>query len=113
MFRRVIPSWGQIKQFKQPLPEGEENLLTFVDAYLKRDVTFQGGDLTKYDGWLIFVQPFLNGSRPDFVLFNPQVGVQIIEVKDWNLDHYSFEARIEEGKSRQVLYVRDSRGKYP
>jgi hypothetical protein len=36
--------------------------------------------------WEIYVQPHLNGCRPDFVLLNPKVGIGVIEVKDWTLD---------------------------
>ncbi len=89
MFSRVIPSWEQIKQFKQPLTEGELCLLEFLDEYLKKDVSFQGDDLTQYNGWLIFVQPYLNGCRPDIITLNPNVGVQIFEVKDWSFDSFT------------------------
>ena len=109
MFSRIIPSWEQIEQFKQPLTEGEKHLLKFLDANLKHDNLFQGNDLTKYNGWLIFVQPFLNGSRPDIVILNPQVGIQIIEVKDWDLHHYSVEIKREGEQSYAALFVRDSR----
>lgn len=110
MFSRIIPSWEQIEQFKQPLTEGEIHLAKFLDAYLKLDTTFQGDDLTNYNGWLIFVQPFLNGSRPDIIIFNPQVGVQIFEVKDWNIFHYSFGSPKEGGRSYPAFCVRDNRG---
>ncbi len=99
MFSRVIPSWEQIDQFKQPLTEGERHLIKFLDENLKKDDFFQGDDLAKYNGWLIFVQPFLNGSRPDIIIFNPNVGVQIFEVKDWNLKNYSFGTQ---GNSRGI-----------
>jgi hypothetical protein len=36
-------------------------------------------------GWEIYVQPHLNGCRPDFVLLNPKVGIGILEIKDWDL----------------------------
>ncbi len=111
MFSRVIPSWEQIGQFKQPLTDGERCLLQFLNANLKKDDLFQSNDLTKYNGWLIFVQPFLNGSRPDIIIFNPYVGVQIFEVKDWNLDNYSFGR--ESDKSYKKLFVSDGRGRYP
>jgi Nuclease-related domain len=35
-------------------------------------------------GWSIFVQPHLNGERPDFVLTHPERGIVVIEVKDYN-----------------------------
>lgn len=40
--------------------------------------------------WEIYIQPHLNGLRPDFVLLNPDVGIAVFEVKDWNLNamHY-------------------------
>jgi len=111
MISRVIPSWDQIKDFKQPLTDGETHLIKFLDENLKQDSNFkEGDDLTKYNGWLIYVQPFLNGSRPDIIIFNPNIGVQIIEVKDWNLDNYSFQ-RDDSGK--WDFYVTDSRGSYP
>lgn len=105
MFSRVIPSWEDIEQLKQPLTKGERYLLQFLDENLKKDASFQGNDLTQYNGWLIFVQPFLNGTRPDIIIFNPRVGVQIFEVKDWNLCNYSF-------KNREDFCVSDGHGTY-
>lgn len=35
--------------------------------------------------WEVYVQPHLNGLRPDFVLLHPYLGVAVIEVKDWNV----------------------------
>ena len=113
MFCRVIPSWEQISHFRQPLTEGELYLLKFLDANLKRDDLFQGDDLTKYNGWLIFVQPYLNGSRPDIIIFRPNIGAQIFEVKDWNLGNYSFEHKWGADKNDKVFCVSDSRGTYP
>lgn len=114
MFSRVIPPWEQIKQFKQPLTEGELCLLKFLDENLKKDALFQsGGDLTNYNGWLIFVQPFLNGSRPDIIIFNPCVGVQIFEVKDWNLGNYSFKINQDGDKYYKAFCFSDNKGTYP
>ena len=47
-------------------------------------------DQTLSPDWEVYVQPHLNGLRPDFVLLNPRVGIGVFEVKDWNLDamHY-------------------------
>lgn len=114
MFSRVIPSWEQIRQFKQPLTDGELHLLKFLDENLKKDDLFQSNDLAEYNGWLIFVQPFLNGSRPDIIIFNPNIGAQIFEVKDWNLNNYSFETRKDRDlKNHKVFCVSDSNGTYP
>ena len=35
--------------------------------------------------WEIYVQPHLNGLRPDFVLLNPRIGIAVFEVKNWDL----------------------------
>jgi len=110
MFSRLIPSWEHIINFKQPLTEGESCLLRFLDENLKKDNNFkENDDLVNYNGWLIFVQPFLNGCRPDIIIFNPIVGIQIIEVKDWNLDNYFFE---KDDFGKWDFFVTDSRGKY-
>jgi hypothetical protein len=37
------------------------------------------------DEWEIYVQPHLNGLRPDFVLLHEIHGIAVYEVKDWNL----------------------------
>ena len=84
--------------------------MRFLDENLKKDNKFkENDDLANYNGWLIFVQPFLNGCRPDIIIFNPIVGIQIIEVKDWNLDNYFFE---KDDFGKWDFYVTDSRGKY-
>ena len=41
--------------------------------------------------WEIYPQPHLNGSRPDFVCLNPNIGILVLEVKDWNLDSYEID----------------------
>ncbi len=109
-FSRVFPSWEDISHFKQPLTEGEWCLLRFLDDHLKKDGLFQSNDdLSMYNGWLIFVQPYLNGCRPDIIIFYPGIGVQIFEVKDWNLSNYSLETKADGNKA---FCVSDSRGTY-
>lgn len=68
----VSPSLDQIPTLRQPLTDGERLAL---DVFLR----------TLPPGWEIYVQPHLNGLRPDFVLLNPHVGIGVFEVKDWNL----------------------------
>lgn len=43
--------------------------------------------------WEIYIQPHMNGYRPDFVLLNPKVGICVVEVKDWDLSamDYSYD----------------------
>ena len=91
MKNRMYPTWDIIDNFHNPLTEGENKLAHFLDDTLPEE-------------WMIFVEPYLNGSRPDIVILNPQVGVMIYEVKDWDLRHYNF-------KDEQ-LFVSDSRGSH-
>lgn len=111
MFSRVIPSLDIIKNFKQPLTEGEKALITYLNENLQIDKNFDESlGLDNYNGWLIFVQPFLNGCRPDIIVFHPRVGVQIFEVKDWNLDNYTF---IKNDRGQSEFVVTDRTGSYP
>jgi len=104
---RIYPTWEQIEQFRNPLTEGEMTLLKYLDKYLPKDKSWKKGyRLEDYKGWLIFAQPFFNGTRPDIIIFNPQVGAVIYEVKDWNLDNYNW-------INGDGLYVSDGRGSYP
>lgn len=92
---RIFPKWDNINRLKAPLTKGERHLAEYLDKNLQKDNNFnyKTQSLSEYNGWLIFIQPFLNGLRPDIVIFNPQVGVQIIEVKDWNLRHYRYRGK--------------------
>lgn len=56
---------------------GERKLFDLFDTELDPD-------------WEIYIQPHLNGLRPDFILLNPAVGVCVVEVKDWNLDAMAY-----------------------
>src|SRR3989344_5607802 len=104
---RLYPTWQQLEEQNNPLTAGEKALLKYLDTYLPKDTQWKSGDkLENYKGWLIFAQPFLNGTRPDIIIFNPQVGLVIYEVKDWNLDNY-------EWKKGEGLFVNDGRGSYP
>lgn len=75
--RIISPTRDDISTLRQPLTEGERKVLEVFDAELD-------------PAWEIYIQPHLNGLRPDFVLLNPHVGVAVFEVKDWDLDamHY-------------------------
>ena len=75
---RLFPDWNDINNFHNPLTEGERRIVEFLDEVLPKD-------------WMIFAQPYLNGSRPDVIILNPKFGMTIIEVKDWNLKSYCWE----------------------
>lgn len=75
--RFVSPSKSEFHRLRQPLTLGERKVFEFFDQYLDAE-------------WEIYIQPHLNGLRPDFVLLNPNVGIAVFEVKDWNLDAMSY-----------------------
>jgi len=61
--------------------------------------------------WEIYLQPHLNGLKPDFVLLNPNVGIAVFEVKDWNLDavSYSVEKRPNNNGAPKLLGRKDGK----
>ena len=71
--RVVSPPRGQLGTLRTRLTDGERRVFEFFDALLPLE-------------WEIYVQPHLNGLRPDFVLLNPEVGIGVFEVKDWNIE---------------------------
>jgi hypothetical protein len=74
MSRRVIsPPVGEFAELRTPLTPGEWAVFEMFNRALPK-------------AWEIYVHPHLNGLRPDFVLLNPNVGIAVFEVKDWNLD---------------------------
>lgn len=106
MEKRII--FGNLNN---PLTVGEKHLVDFLDQVLPKDSNWKNDQgLGNYTGWLIFLQPYLNGSRPDIILFNPKSGLLIIEVKDWNLKNYSWK---KDENKKYTLFVTDSKGSYP
>ncbi|ADD67458.1 conserved hypothetical protein [Denitrovibrio acetiphilus DSM 12809] len=71
----VYPAFENILRSKQKLEDGELYLLESLAKSLPADVE-------------IFFQPFVEGDRPDIILLQKDVGLTIIEVKDWNLNLY-------------------------
>ena len=94
--RKVSPPLKDMDRLRQPLTLGERMVL---DLFL-RELPVE---------WEIYVQPHLNGLRPDFVLLNPGVGIAVFEVKDWDLNalHYFVVAGRHGGS---VLMARDAYG---
>jgi hypothetical protein len=68
----IEPPLSQLDKLRQPLTEGEHLVLQYFLRNLGHD-------------WEIYIQPHLNGLRPDFVLLNPHTGIAVFEVKDWDL----------------------------
>ena len=77
--RFVSPPREELGRLRQPLTAGEKIVFDFFDRHLALE-------------WEIYIQPHLNGLRPDFVLLNSNVGIAVFEVKDWDLDAMNYQA---------------------
>ena len=62
------PPRDEFDQLPTPLTDGERRVIDLFDQKLPTE-------------WEIYVQPHLNGLRPDIVLLHPGVGVAVFEVK--------------------------------
>lgn len=76
----LVPDLNEINNFVPPLTEGERALMNALCEVLD-------------DNWIIYVRSYLNGLRPDFVIFCEDAGVGIFEVKDWDLKSYQVEIK--------------------
>lgn len=93
MPRRVSPPVNELDSLPHPLTSGERRVFDFFNTRLAPE-------------WEIYVQPHLNGLRPDFVLLHPRIGVAVFEVKDWSLNDAAYQVqRREDGTP--VLMVND------
>lgn len=68
--RVVDPPLSELDHLRQPLTSGEREVLNWLLEILP-------------PRWEIYIQPHLNGLRPDFVLLHPENGIAVYEVKDW------------------------------
>lgn len=96
MSRLISPPRSELGRLRQPLTDGEWRVFDFFDRYLAPD-------------WEIYIQPHLNGLRPDFVLLNPKVGIAVFEVKDWNLDAMHYWVEEAPGQTPVLWAQRDDR----
>ncbi|NVZ50125.1 AAA family ATPase [Pseudomonas sp. B6002] len=71
----VIPNIEQIKKSRQAPTLGELHLLEALSLMFDENTN-------------VFFQPCFNGDRPDIVLLNKELGVVVLEVKDWDLQRY-------------------------
>lgn len=81
MQQRIIdPPKDQWHRLPTPLTSGENKVYNLFDAGLPLE-------------WEMYIQPHLNGLRPDLVLLNPYAGIAVFEIKDWSLNtlQYSIE----------------------
>lgn len=71
----LVPSLENVKKLKVQPTDGEWCLLNYFIENLPSDIE-------------VYFQPFLNGDMPDIILMHKNIGVTIIEVKDWDLNSY-------------------------
>ncbi|MGQ3683591.1 MAG: nuclease-related domain-containing protein [Candidatus Loosdrechtia sp.] len=90
MPRIVSPPVNQLDKLQPPLTEGERLVFNFFHQHLPPE-------------WEIYLQPHLNGLRPDFVLLHPNAGIAVFEVKDWDLDTMKYWVEERPGKPPVLL----------
>ena len=74
MQQRIIdPPKDQWHRLPTPLTSGENEVYNLFDTGLPLE-------------WEMYIQPHLNGLRPDLVLLNPYAGIAVFEIKDWSLN---------------------------
>ncbi|MDO9278260.1 MAG: NERD domain-containing protein/DEAD/DEAH box helicase [Polaromonas sp.] len=92
--RFVSPPVRDLARLRQPLTRGEKKVLDVFNQCLSPK-------------WEIYIQPHLNGLRPDFVLLNPDVGIAVFEVKDWDLSAMQYGVLAREGKAPLLWAEKD------
>lgn len=95
MPRFISPPLNELHTLRTPLNEGEQMVLDFFVRSLP-------------EAWEIYIQPHLNGLRPDFVLLNPKVGIAVYEVKHWNLEAMPY--RVEYSEKLPELWATSPQG---
>lgn len=100
MPRRISPPRDQLDRLRQPLTEGEREVFDFFDELLP-------------EAWEIYIQPHLNGLRPDFVILHPHTGIVVIEVKDWDLEAMEYEVVKEPGVAAPRLFASKGGKRFP
>lgn len=71
--RLIDPPRSAFDRLPNRLTDGERQVIDLFDRGLD-------------PAWEMYVQPHLNGLRPDLVLLNPDVGIAVFEIKDWDLN---------------------------
>lgn len=72
MPRVIDPPRSAFGRLPTKLTAGELQVIDLFDGHLT-------------PSWEMYVQPHLNGLRPDLVLLHPNIGIAVFEVKDWDL----------------------------
>ena len=73
---KIFPTLDNINRLKVKPTQDEKALLDYLIESFPDDVE-------------IYFRPFFNGDQPDIVLIHKDVGVTIIEIKNWDLENKS------------------------
>lgn len=92
--RVISPPLTAFEHLRQPLTPGERQVFEIFNTCLPKD-------------WEIYVQPHLNGLRPDFVLLHPNGAIGVFEVKDWDLNAMSYFIRKNENGDNSLWAQKD------
>ena len=96
MARVIEPPREQHDKLLTPLTKGERKVIDLFDKRLDPQ-------------WEIYIQPHLNGLRPDIVLLHPHVGIAVFEIKDWDLKAMDYYAE-RHSDGQLILMARDAKG---
>ena len=81
MQQRIIdPPEDQWARLPTPLTPGEREVFELFKEALPLE-------------WEMYIQPHLNGLRPDLVLLNPYAGIAVFEIKDWSSNTLQYSIR--------------------
>lgn len=94
--RVVNPPLEDLPNLRQPMTVGEKIVLDYFLKHLPLD-------------WEIYIQPHLNGLRPDFVLLHPKKGIAVYEVKDWDLSAMDYFVEPREDGAPILMARRDGK----
>jgi hypothetical protein len=94
--RVINPLLEDLPNLRQPLTEGENVVLNYFIEHLPSE-------------WEIYIQPHLNGLRPDFVLLHPKRGIAVYEVKDWDLSAMEYLIKIRGDGAPILMGSRDGK----
>lgn len=92
--RIVSPPAQDLPKLRQRLTKGEWRVFELFNQLLDPN-------------WEIYIQPHLNGLRPDFVLLNPSVGIAVFEVKDWDFSAMKYFVEERPGTSPLLCAEKD------
>lgn len=94
MQQRIIdPPKDQWHRLPTPLTPGEDKIYNLFDNGLSLE-------------WEMYIQPHLNGLRPDLVLLNSYAGVAVFEIKDWSLNTLEYSIKHNQTSKNPISQIR-------